>query len=71
MVPFGNDPSKNFKIGKDLPKLARAQLVACLKENADLLAWSAADMPEIDPSVTCHKLAVDPGVSIVAQRRRK
>jgi len=70
-VPFGNDPSKNFKIGKDLPKTSRAQLVACLRENADLFAWSAADMPGINPSVACHQLVVDPGVSVVAQRRRK
>jgi len=54
LVPFGNDPSKNFKIGKDLPELVKAQLVACLRENADLFAWSASDMPEIDPSVACH-----------------
>jgi len=71
LVPFGNDPSKNFKIGKDLPELARAKLVACLKENADLFAWNTADMPEIDTSIACHKLAVDPGVSVVAQRCRK
>jgi len=38
LVPFGNDPSKNFKIGKDLPKLVKTQLVACLKENAHLFA---------------------------------
>jgi len=25
----------------------------------------------IDPSVACHLLALDPGVSVVAQRRRK
>jgi len=28
-------------------------------------------MPGIDPSVGCHQLTVDPGVSVVAQRRRK
>jgi hypothetical protein len=28
-------------------------------------------MPGIDPSVACHQLTVDPGVSVVAQRRRK
>jgi len=38
LVPFGNDPSKNFKIGKDLPELVKAQLIACLRENTDLFA---------------------------------
>ena len=71
LVPFGDDRSKNFKIDKDLPKHIKAQLIAFLRENTDLFAWSAADMPEIDPSVTCHQLTVDPGVRAVAQRRRK
>jgi hypothetical protein len=71
LVPFRNDPSKNFKIGKDLPELVRTQLIACLKVNADLFAWSTADIPGIDPSVACHQLTVDPGVSVVAQRCRK
>jgi len=61
LVPFGSDPSKNFKIRKDLPELVKAQLVACLRENADLFAWSAADMPGIDASVAYHQLTVDPG----------
>jgi len=67
LVPFGNDPSKNFKIGKDLPELVKAQLIACLRENADLFAWSATDMLGIGPSVACHQLTVDPSVSVVAQ----
>jgi len=73
LVPFGDDPSKNIKIGNDLPELVRAQLVACLRENADLFAWNAADMPIIDPSIVCHhhQLTVNPSVSVVAQRRRK
>ena len=40
LVPFGNDPSKNFKIDKDHPELVRAQLVACLKENAEFVETS-------------------------------
>jgi hypothetical protein len=71
LVSFGSDSLKNFKIGKDLPEHVKNQLIACLRENADLFAWSAADMPKIDPSVACHQLTVDPGASAVAQRRRK
>jgi hypothetical protein len=62
-VPSGSDPSKNFKIGKDLPELVKNQLIAWLRENTDLFAWSAADMPGIDPSIACHQLTVDPRVS--------
>ena len=71
LVPFRDDPSKCFKIGKELLELVRAQLIACLRENADLFAWSAADMLRIDPIVDCHQLTVSPGASIVAQRRMK
>lgn len=71
LVPFGDDPSKNFKIGKDLPELVKSQLIACLRENADLFARSATNMPGIDPSVACHQLTVDPSIGAVAQRRRK
>jgi len=71
LVPFENDPSKNFKIDKDLPELVKAQLVAGLRENADLFAWIATDMPRIDPSVACHQVTIDHSVSVVAQRRRK
>jgi len=71
LVPFRDDPSKNFKIGKDLPELVRAHLVAFLREKDDLFAWSTTDMPKINPSVSCHQLTVDHNVSVVAQRRRK
>jgi hypothetical protein len=71
LIPFGDDPTKCFKLGKGIPEHARAQLIACLRENADLFAWSATDMTDIDPSVACHQLTVSPSASVVAQRRRK
>jgi len=36
LVLFENDPTENFKIGKDLLELVKAQLIPCLRENADL-----------------------------------
>ncbi|KAK2397422.1 hypothetical protein QL285_058998 [Trifolium repens] len=71
LVPFGEDPSRGVKIGAGLPELARKQLKACLRENADLFAWSAAEMPGLDPEVACHQLTVDPDAKCVVQRRRK
>ncbi|MCI91016.1 hypothetical protein A2U01_0112310, partial [Trifolium medium] len=47
------------------------QLEACLKQNAELFAWSAAEMLGIDPEVTCHQLTIDHRASVVVQRRRK
>ncbi|GAU35136.1 hypothetical protein TSUD_394620 [Trifolium subterraneum] len=71
LVPLGEDPTKGIKIGADLPDLVKRQLKACLRENAELFAWSTAEMPGIDPEVACHQLTIDPRVSVVVQRRRK
>ena len=71
MVLLGEDPHKGVKIGTGLPELARKQLATCLRENADLFAWSASEMPELDPNVACHQLTIDPTIRAVAQRRRK
>ncbi|GAU26121.1 hypothetical protein TSUD_225840 [Trifolium subterraneum] len=60
LVPLGEDPTKGVKIGADLPDLVKRQLKACLRENAELFAWSAAEMPGIDPEVACHQLTIDP-----------
>ena len=71
LIPFGDDPTKCFKLDKGIPEHARAQLIVCLRENVKLFAWSATDMPDIDPSIACHQLTVSPSASVVAQRRRK
>ncbi|GAU38515.1 hypothetical protein TSUD_396320 [Trifolium subterraneum] len=71
LVPLGEDPTKSVKIGADLPDLVKRQLKACLRGNAELFAWSAAEMPGIDPEVACHQLTIDPRASVVVQRRRK
>ncbi|GAU50103.1 hypothetical protein TSUD_374520 [Trifolium subterraneum] len=71
LILLGEDPSRNLKIGKDVPDLARKQQVACLKDNADLFAWSASEMPGLDPDIVCHQLTVDEAASAVVQRRRR
>ncbi|MCI08842.1 hypothetical protein A2U01_0029924, partial [Trifolium medium] len=67
---LGEDPSKGVKIDTGLPDLARKQLKACLKENADLFSWSAIEMSGLDPEVACHQLTIDLAASAVVQRRR-
>ena len=68
LIPYVDDPTKCFKLGKGIPEHTRAQLIACLRENVDLFAWSASDMPDVDPSVACHQLTVSPSASAIAQR---
>ncbi|MCI51932.1 hypothetical protein A2U01_0073176, partial [Trifolium medium] len=65
LVLLGEDPNRGVKIDTGLPDLARRQLKACLRENADLFAWSAAEIPGLDPEVACHQLAIYPSASVV------
>jgi hypothetical protein len=66
---IGN-PGKKVRIGSQLPQLVKEDLVASLKSNSDVFAWSHEDMPGIDPSVIVHKLNVDPNHRPVKQGRR-
>jgi hypothetical protein len=63
------DPGKKVCIGLQLPLLVKEDLVAFLRRNSDVFAWSHEDMPGIDPSVIVHKLNVDPNHRPVKQRR--
>ncbi|KAG7533238.1 Reverse transcriptase domain [Arabidopsis thaliana x Arabidopsis arenosa] len=49
----------------------RGSQEASRTKNKTSFAWSAADMPGIDPSIICHKLNVDPSFKPVKQKRRK
>ncbi|MCI60026.1 hypothetical protein A2U01_0081281, partial [Trifolium medium] len=40
-------------------------------QNAELFAWSAAELPGIDPEVACHQLTLDPRASAIVQQSRK
>ena len=45
-------------------------MVEFLRANADVFAWSAADVPGIDPEVISHALNVDPTHRPVKQKKR-
>lgn len=64
------DSGKKIYIGSQLPQPMKKDLVAFLRRNKDVFAWSHEDMPGIDPSVIVHKLNVDPNYRPVKQRRR-
>jgi len=42
-----------------------------IERHLNAFAWSASDMPGVDPDFLCHRLAMDPQVRPVRQRRRK
>ncbi|VFQ59518.1 unnamed protein product [Cuscuta campestris] len=51
-------PERMVRIGRDLPGGLREEIISVLREYADIFAWSVSDMPGIDRSVICHRLAV-------------
>ncbi|VFQ99311.1 unnamed protein product [Cuscuta campestris] len=51
-------PEKMARIGRDLPEGLREEIISVLREYVDIFAWSVADMPGIDRSIICHRLAV-------------
>jgi len=62
---------KTFKLGKTLDGETQDHIAKVISRHLDAFAWSASDMPEIDPDFLCHRLAMDPQVRPIRQRRRK
>jgi hypothetical protein len=53
------DLGKKVLVGSQLRQRVKEDLVAFLRRNSDVFAWSHEYMPGIDPSVIVHKLNVD------------
>ncbi|GKV25870.1 hypothetical protein SLEP1_g35251 [Rubroshorea leprosula] len=64
------DPSRKTQIGTRLNSEERVELIAFLRANNDVVAWTSADMPRIPNSVSQHKLSTNPLKKLVAQKRR-
>ncbi|XP_072054440.1 uncharacterized protein [Arachis hypogaea] len=57
-------------IGSAFSAGRKQHLKSILKANADLFAWTPADMPGINPNFICHKLAVNPNARPIRQNKR-
>ena len=55
-----NNPERYTRVGADMVKKTKQDLVQFLKKSIDVFAWSHKDMPGIDPSVITHRLNVYP-----------
>ena len=57
-----NDENEEYvvKIGSNLGKEVRTQLINFLQKNVDVFAWAPTDMPGINAEVMEHRLTVDP-----------
>ena len=56
----GLDSASKIKIGTLLSLEVRDAIIACLRRNRDMFAWSHSDMKGISPEIMCHYLNVDP-----------
>ena len=73
MVPiplYTEEPQKATYVGALLPKDLKQKLVEFLRNNRDVFAWTAADMPGIDPLFMTHKLNVNPERKPIKQKKR-
>ncbi len=62
---------KTFKLGRLLSQEEQDEVAGVISRHLDAFAWSASDMPGIDPDFLCHHLSMDATVRPVGQRRRK
>ena len=62
---------KKFKLGRSLGQEEQDQIAEVIARHMDAFAWSASDMPGIDPDFSCHRLTMYPKVRPVHQKRRK
>ncbi|GKV05528.1 hypothetical protein SLEP1_g17529 [Rubroshorea leprosula] len=64
------DPSRKTQIGTRLNPEEKAELIAFLRANNDVFAWTSADMPGIPNSVSQHKLSTNPLKKPVVEKQR-
>ncbi|GAV87596.1 hypothetical protein CFOL_v3_31022 [Cephalotus follicularis] len=60
---------KVFQVGSQLGKVEKGELITFLRNNRDVFAWSAEEVPRISPDVMVHKLSVDPTMSPTRQKK--
>jgi len=62
---------KIFKLGRLLSQEEQDEVAAVISCRLDAFAWTASDMPGIDPDFLCHHLTMNAKVRPVRQRSRK
>ncbi|RDX66812.1 hypothetical protein CR513_54381, partial [Mucuna pruriens] len=70
-VQIGNSADRETHIGTTLNEKEEKLLVSTLQKNADVFAWTAKDMPGLDPRFMCHELSIKPGSKPIVQKKRK
>nr|KYP68692.1 Transposon Ty3-G Gag-Pol polyprotein [Cajanus cajan] len=73
LIPFqlGRAPEQVTHLGSQLSETDSNKVKRAVRDNKDLFAWTASDMPGIDPKFLCHRLAVCRDARPIAQKKRK
>ena len=61
------DEEKYFQIRVQLPLQEKEELLAFLRKNVDIFAWSAYKAPRVDLNFICHHLNVNPNIFMKKQ----
>lgn len=67
-IPLGDDPSRTVRVGKNLDEKMKSIILQTLREFQDVFAYTANEMPGIDPSVMAHELNIREGHKPVKQK---
>ena len=62
-VVVGDDPERFIQVDSQLPPQEKEELIEFLRENIDVLAWSAYEALGVDPNFICHHLNVNPSIT--------
>ena len=65
-----DNPERCTRVGADLEKKTKKDLVCFLRKSINVFAWSHEDIPGIDPSVITHRLNVYPSSKPIRQKKR-
>ena len=66
-VIIDTNVERYFQIGVQLPHQEKEELLAFLRRNVDVFAWSAYEAPRVDPNFICHHLNVNPDITLKKQ----
>ena len=69
-VIIDTDAKKYFQVKVQLPPQEREELLAFLRKNVDVFAWSVYEALGVDPNFICHHLNVNPMVDLKKQPPR-
>jgi len=70
-LPLELPNGRTLKMATGLQHERREILTHTLISNTDLFAWSAADLPDVDPQVAVHKLSIYKEARYVSLKKRK